>query len=69
MSNLTMKILNMESELKRLQYENSRERMKFATQFTKKIESLINQTPTGDLRNELTDLNILFVAMCDTIIQ
>lgn len=29
-------------------------------EFVTKLNGLISQTPTGDLRNDLTDLNILF---------
>lgn len=32
-------------------------------QFKNKINNLISQTPTGDLRNELTELNILFESL------
>lgn len=31
-----------------------------ANNFRAKINKLINTTPTGELRNELTELNILF---------
>lgn len=42
-----------ESELRQEKYE-------LTNQFELKINKLINQTPTGDLRNDLCDLNILF---------
>lgn len=64
----TLQIANMESELQRLKNENSRNRMKCVEEFNKKINQLINSTPTGELRDELCELNILYISILETII-
>lgn len=66
--NTTLQIRNMESDLNRLKNQNSRERMEFINQFNSKMNSLINSTPTGELRNDLSELNILYHAILETII-
>lgn len=35
--------------------------------FDQKINKLILETPTGELRNELTDLNILFLDIVENV--
>jgi hypothetical protein len=62
------KILNLQSELKILSFENNRERYKMSIQFNTLISELISKTPSGELRNKLTELNILHNAITETII-
>lgn len=65
--NTHTKILNLEASLRVLKNQNLRERQELINNFSKKINKLIEQTPTGDLRNEYTDLNILFNLICETL--
>ncbi len=43
--------------------------MEKLTQTHKLIEEMISKTPTGDLRNSLTDVNILILVGMDEIIH
>ena len=61
-------INNLEVNLKRLKEEVSQEKMKLINEFNKKMNHIINITPTGDLRNEITELNILHQAILETIV-
>jgi hypothetical protein len=45
--------------LKKLEAKVIFERKKLALILNNKMSNLINQTPTGELRNQLTDINIL----------
>lgn len=66
--NLQLEILNRESELQALRNKNSRERVLNVVQFQNKINELIHKTPTGELRNQLTELNLLHLAIMETIV-
>ncbi len=61
-------IKEMESELNKLKHQNATERFEYIKQFNTKINLLISKTPTGELRNELSELNILYHAILETII-
>lgn len=61
---LQVEILNARAALKQLELECTRKRVKLVHAFTDKINGLIAKTPTGELRNELTELNILFISIC-----
>ena len=39
--------------------ESEYEKLKFLAIAKNRLEELINKTPTGDLRNDLTEINIL----------
>ncbi len=65
---LQLEILNRESELQALRNKNSRERIMNVVKFQNKINELINKTPTGELREQLTELNILHLAIMETIV-
>jgi hypothetical protein len=39
--------------------ESEYEKLKFLSIAKNRLEELINKTPTGDLRNDLTEINIL----------
>ena len=39
--------------------ESESEKLKFLAIAKNRLEELINKTPTGDLRNDLTEINIL----------
>lgn len=67
MSNTTDKIWELEHQIAVLKKKNDRERSELINQFNNKMNQLINQTPTGDLRDELTHLNILFLGVVDSI--
>ena len=43
--------------------ESEYEKLKFLAIAKNRLEALINKTPTGDLRNDLTEINILFNAL------
>ncbi len=61
-------IQNLETELEMLKTQNNIKRYTLIVQFNDKIFRLINTTPTGELRNELTELNILHQAILTTIL-
>ncbi len=47
------------TELRTFKSNLKDQKEKYIEQFNNKINKLISETPTGDLRNELTELNIL----------
>lgn len=59
-------ILNMSEQLKELsELGNFGDRKQFIVEFRKAINELINVTPTSELRNRITELNILFESIVD----
>ena len=53
-------ILDIIDKLKNFKRENTLSNYNTINSFRNKINKLISTTPTGELRNELTDISILF---------
>ena len=51
--------LNQTDALFKKVLESEYEKLKFLSIAKNRLEELINKTPTGDLRNDLTEINIL----------
>lgn len=62
-----LEIRNLEMHLQDLKSKISLERLGNVIAFEKKLNELISKTTTGELRNELTELNILFIAIMVTV--
>ena len=58
--NDVQEILNLKSHINGLEQALNRKRVKLSTDFQKQLDDLILKTPSGELRDKLTDLNILF---------
>ena len=61
------KIKSMREDLRQLEHDNQMEKTRLSNEFREKMETLIANTPTGELRNQLTDLNILHHAIMETL--
>lgn len=63
--NTQFEIRKKEKEIAELKNQLAKDRAGFIAQFNSKMTEMINKTPTGELRNNLTDLNILFQAVVE----
>ena len=58
-------IKELRERIKILERGEAKEKYKHVCMFNEKINELINKTPTSELRNDITDLNILFHLIID----